>query len=155
MSITKDTIFKRLDRRLKKDERLALARSTDLSEYHFGLGLWIRNTWGENGEIRSLFSSGYNIADDKGNIVCITSFGLDEFSQNVLTEYQQYLREKYGIDMLTELLNCIIRLDVEGVKRLLGSAQYTADFVDERWDDDGDDFDDMELADGVEVGTEG
>ena len=42
--------FKRLDRRLTNEEKLQIAKAKDLVEFHFGLGMWIRNYWIYTGE---------------------------------------------------------------------------------------------------------
>lgn len=89
MSITKTDIFKRLDRQMKKNERIELACAYDLSDYHLGLGLWIRNTWFNKPEIRSLFITELNDFHIESR---------DEFSSRVLSEYQAYLRDKYILE---------------------------------------------------------
>lgn len=94
MALTKEDIFKRLDRRLKKDERLALASAENLDEYHFDLGMWIRNTWHNKPEIVSLFADGGGMDIEGDNLVCLVAIDGDLFSKRVLSEYQQYLREK-------------------------------------------------------------
>lgn len=94
MALTKEDIFKRLDRRLKKDERLALASAGNLDEYHFGLGLWIRNTWHNKPEIVSLFADAEGMDVEGNNLVSLVDADGDLFSKRVLSEYQQYLRQK-------------------------------------------------------------
>lgn len=96
MALTKEDIFKRLDRRLKKDERLALASAGNLDEYHFGLGLWVRNTWHNKPEIVSLFADGGGMDIEGANLVSLVVTDGDLFSDRVLSEYQQYLCEKLG-----------------------------------------------------------
>lgn len=116
MAITKTEIFKRLDRRIKKSERLELACAYDLSDYHLGIGLWIRNTWFDKTEIRE-------VLNEKGDSMHLEN--RDEFSSKVLCEYQSYLRDKYKLDkydILTptsDLWNAMVSLDVEKCERLL------------------------------------
>lgn len=120
MTITKTEIFKRLDRRTKKDERLELACSYELSDYHLGLGLWIRNTWFDKPDIREVFN---------GDGDSMHMDNRDVFSSKVLCEYQSYLRDKYKLDkydILTptsDLWNAMVSLDVEKCERLLHSYE--------------------------------
>lgn len=84
MTEEKLKFFKRLDRRLKNNERNELRDAVSLEEYHFGLGMWIRNTW--------IYPGKEDFKKAFGN-----EFGLvfaDGLSQQVLEEYQQYLRDK-------------------------------------------------------------
>ena len=42
--------FKRLDKRLSEGEKKAIRDAEDMFEFHFSLGLWIRNYWIHTGE---------------------------------------------------------------------------------------------------------
>jgi len=37
--------FKRLDKRLSEEEKKAIRQAEDVCEFHFSLGMWIRNYW--------------------------------------------------------------------------------------------------------------
>ena len=89
--------FKRLDKRLTKEEKQQIVEADDMSEFHFGLGMWIRNYWIHTGERENLES----LLKDLGEKV--TTFGdNDEFfflfdpdgiSQTILDAYQKHLKE--------------------------------------------------------------
>lgn len=96
---TKLQAFRRLNRLLSKDERIELAQCSndDLIDYHFGLGLWIRNNW---------------IYKNDGTLFCQeptyhtapphSTFGLysmtaDIESGNLIQEYRDYLKALYKL----------------------------------------------------------
>ncbi len=82
---TKDELFKMIDRHLKVTGRKEIALADNLSEYHFGLGTWIRNSfvYPSNGEVYKLISSDVLIPV------------ADVVSSFILEEYQKYLQNKY------------------------------------------------------------
>lgn len=43
--ITKKECFAQLNEMLSEEDRLAIVESKDVDEFHFSLGLWIRNNW--------------------------------------------------------------------------------------------------------------
>ena len=47
---TAEEAWKRLDKRLTQEEKQQIVSSHDMSEFHFGLGMWIRNHWIYTGE---------------------------------------------------------------------------------------------------------
>ena len=79
--------FKRLDRRLTKEEKQQLDEAKDLVEFHFGLGLWIRNYWIYTGERENLEL----LLKDLGEPEFLTG---DDASSAILEAYQKYLRGK-------------------------------------------------------------
>ena len=46
--------FKRLDKRLSEEEKKAIRQTEDVCEFHFSLGMWIRNYWIYTGERENL-----------------------------------------------------------------------------------------------------
>ena len=43
--LTKEIAFARLDKRLSDEDKKAILKARDMIEFHFSLGMWIRNTW--------------------------------------------------------------------------------------------------------------
>jgi len=76
--------FAILDKKLTKQEKLELANSSDLFEYHFGLGLWIRNNW--------LYGRKFSIykQDDPMSII----INYDGESEEILLRYRKHLRRQ-------------------------------------------------------------
>ena len=79
--------FKRLDRRLTNEEKLQIAKAKDLVEFHFGLGMWIRNYWIYTGERENLES----LLKDLGEPEFLIG---DMASSAILEAYQKHLKEK-------------------------------------------------------------
>lgn len=86
---SKKELFQIIDSHLSNDERKELAKSIDLSDYHFGLGTWIRN--------RFVYPIGHEVysllhPEDKGAGLFVPE--ADVFSQEILEEYQKYLNKR-------------------------------------------------------------
>lgn len=79
--------FKRLDRRLTNEEKLQIDEAKDLVEFHFGLGMWIRNYWIYTGERENLES----LLKDLGEPEFLIG---DDASSAILEAYQKHLRGK-------------------------------------------------------------
>ena len=79
--------FKRLDRRLTKEEKQQIDEAKDLVEFHFGLGLWIRNFGIYTGERENLES----LLKDLGEPEFLIG---DDASSAILEAYQKHLRGK-------------------------------------------------------------
>lgn len=79
--------FKRLDRRLTNEEKLQIAEAEDVVEFHFGLGMWIRNYWIYTGESENLES----LLKDLGEPEFLIG---DMASSAILDAYQKHLRGK-------------------------------------------------------------
>lgn len=43
--LTKEIAFARLDKRLSQEDKNTILKARDMIEFHFTLGMWIRNTW--------------------------------------------------------------------------------------------------------------
>lgn len=83
---SKKELFQIIDRHVSSDERKELAKSIDLSDFHFGLGTWIRN--------RFVYPIGHEVysllhPEDTGAGLFVP----DVFSQEILEEYQKYLQK--------------------------------------------------------------
>ena len=79
--------FKRLDRRLSKEEKQQLAEAENLIDFHFGLGMWIRNYWIYTGERENLES----LLKDLGEPEFLIG---DDAPSVILEAYQKHLRGK-------------------------------------------------------------
>lgn len=78
--------FARLDEMLSEVEKKPIAEAEDIIEFHFTLGLWIRNNWlydRSEEELKSL-SKAFGIDEPY--------FATDDLSSAILETYQKYLR---------------------------------------------------------------
>lgn len=80
--------WKRLDKRLTQEEKHQIVEAEDVSEYHFGLGMWIRNHWIYTGEPENKEL----LAKDLGEEPML--FNGDWASSAILEAYQKHLKEK-------------------------------------------------------------
>ena len=78
--------WKRLDRRLTQEEKQQIVDSDDMSEFHFSLGMWIRNYWIYTGERENLESLMKDLGEPEFHVG-------DMASSAILEAYQKYLRE--------------------------------------------------------------
>lgn len=87
MPKSKEELFKMIDRHLRVADRKELAFAEDLSAYHWGLGMWIRNrfVYPSNGEVGRL------LAED-GSVLLGSA---DIISEDILKAYQAYLYKRY------------------------------------------------------------
>ena len=89
---------KRLDKRLTKEEKQLIVNAENMFEFHFTLGLWIRNNWIYSGEKENLDS----LMIDLGKATFLgegeTRFVFyptgDMASSSILDAYQKHLKEK-------------------------------------------------------------
>ena len=79
--------FKRLDKRLTHEEKLQILDAKDMIDFHFGLGMWIRNYWIYTGEKENVES----LMTDLGVKMFL---GADDASSTILQAYQKHLKEK-------------------------------------------------------------
>ena len=85
---TKKECFAQLDEMLSETVKKAIVEAEDLFEFHFTLGLWIRNNWlydRSEGELESL---------SKAFGVDVPYFEADDLSSEILEAYQKYLKKK-------------------------------------------------------------
>lgn len=88
--------WKRLDKRLTQEEKRQIVESDDMTDFHFGLGMWIRNYWiytGERENLESLMKElgAPTFKTDDGEEVFISS--ADMASSDILEAYQKHLKE--------------------------------------------------------------
>ena len=84
---TKNEAFAQLDAMLSEEEKHELAKS-DPIEYHFSLGMWIRNNWiyeQEEEDIKRLA---------KAFRTEMLFFEADDLSMKIIEYYQRYLKRK-------------------------------------------------------------
>ena len=84
---TKNEAFAQLDEMLSEKEKCELAKS-DPIEYHFTLGMWIRNNWiyqQEEEDVKRLA---------KAFRTEMLFFEADDLSMKIIEYYQRYLKRK-------------------------------------------------------------
>ena len=82
----KKECFAQLDEMLREADKKAIVEAEDLFEFHFTLGLWIRNNWlyeRNEEELESL---------SKAFGVDIPYFAADDLSSEILEAYQKHLK---------------------------------------------------------------
>ena len=83
---TKKECFAQLDDMLSEADKQAIKEAEDIIEFHFTLGLWIRNNWlydRSNEDLESL---------NKAFGIDIPFFEADELSSEILEAYQKHLK---------------------------------------------------------------
>ena len=81
--------WKRLDKRLSEEDKKAIKEAEDLVDFHFSLGMWIRNYWIYTGEKENLES----LLKDLGEPEFLIG---DMASSAILDAYQKHLKELMG-----------------------------------------------------------
>jgi hypothetical protein len=84
----KKECFAQLDEMLREADKKAIVEAEDLFEFHFTLGLWIRNNWlyeRNEEELESL---------SKAFGVDIPFFAADDLSSEILEAYKKHLKRK-------------------------------------------------------------
>lgn len=84
--LTKEIAFERLDKRLSEEDKKTILKSKDTIEFHFTLGMWIRNTWiyrNEEDRVEAL-------AKDPGVEII---WDADSISSALLDGYKKHLRQ--------------------------------------------------------------
>ena len=82
----KKECFAQLDDMLSEADKRAIVEAEDIYEFHFTLGLWIRNNWlydRSEEELESL---------SKAFGIDIPFFEADELSSEILEAYKKYLK---------------------------------------------------------------
>lgn len=89
--------FSRLDKRLSEEEKKEIIEAKDMIDFHFGLGMWIRNYWihtGEKGNLVTLLKDlGEEIVAFGDNDEFFIPYDPDGMSQTILEAYQKHLKE--------------------------------------------------------------
>lgn len=81
--------WKRLDKRLSEEDKKAIKEAEDLVDFHFSLGMWIRNNWIYTGERENLESLMKELGEPEFLIG-------DMASSAILDAYQKHLKELMG-----------------------------------------------------------
>lgn len=76
-----------MDKRLTQEEKKLIVEAEDMVNFHFGLGLWIRNYWLYTGERENVES----LLKDLGEPEFLIG---DMASSAILDAYQKHLKEK-------------------------------------------------------------
>jgi hypothetical protein len=85
---TKQEAFDQLDQMLTKEEKEKMISAGDSIDYHFTLGLWIRNNWiyeqseEDVNRLAKAFRTNYIVFDP------------DSLSEKLIESYQKYLKRK-------------------------------------------------------------
>ena len=85
---TKNEAFAQLDAMLSEKEKSELVKS-DPFEYHFSLGMWIRNNWiyeQEEEDVKRLAKAFRRME--------MSFFEADDLSMKIIEYYQRYLKRK-------------------------------------------------------------
>ena len=78
--------WKRLDKRLNEEDKKAIREAEDLVEFHFSLGMWIRNYWIYTGERENLESLMKELGEPE--------FLMGDMASSVILDaYQKHLRK--------------------------------------------------------------
>lgn len=85
--LTKEIAFARLDKRLSEEDKNAILKAKDTFEFHFSLGLWIRNTWIYGNEEERVEA----LAKDLGEVIY---WQADDLSSALLDGYKKHLKKK-------------------------------------------------------------
>ena len=84
--LTKEIAFAKLDKRLSEEDKNAILKASDMIEFHFSLGMWIRNTWIYGNEEERVEA----LAKDLGEEIF---WDADSVSSALLDGYKKYLRQ--------------------------------------------------------------
>ena len=84
----KKECFAQLDEMLSETDKKAIVEAEDLIEFHFTLGLWIRNNWLYDRSEEELDSL------SKAFRVDVPFFEADELSSAILEAYKKHLKRK-------------------------------------------------------------
>jgi hypothetical protein len=84
---TKNEAFAQLDAMLSEKEKSELAKS-DAIEYHFSLGMWIRNNWIYEQEEKGIMRLAKAFRTE------MLFFEADDLSMKIIEYYQRYLKRK-------------------------------------------------------------
>lgn len=90
---TKEECFAQLDAMLSEEDKNELKNCEDTINYHFTLGMWIRNNWvypSSNEDIQSLMQS---LGKEDYYGITFTYFP-DEVSSAIIDKYVEYLNNK-------------------------------------------------------------
>lgn len=84
--LTKEIAFTRLDKRLSEEDKKSILKARNIIEFHFTLGMWVRNTWIYGNEEERVES----LAKDLGEEIF---WDADSVSSALLDGYKKHLRQ--------------------------------------------------------------
>lgn len=113
--------FEMLDHNLKESDQIAIAQMNNLSDLHFGLGLWIRNAWIYSGRNKYLCEEP-NRKESLCNIV-------DMESDDMLERYQKYLQKKHNIFSYEKNFNKWKKLHYEWLDKCIDKPLEELDHI--------------------------
>jgi len=83
--LTRKITFARLDKRLSEEDKNAILKARDMIDFHFSLGMWIRNTWIYGNEEERVEA----LAKDLGEDIL---WDADSISSALLNGYKTHLK---------------------------------------------------------------
>lgn len=83
--LTKEIAFARLDKRLSEVDKKAVLKAKDMIEFHFTLGMWIRNTWIYGNEEERVETLAKDLGEE-------SFWDADSLSSALLDHYKKHLR---------------------------------------------------------------
>ena len=84
--LTKEIAFARLDKRLSEEDKRAILKAKDMIEFHFSLGMWIRNTWIYGNEKDRVEALAKDLGEDLW-------FSADDLSSAILDGYKKHQKK--------------------------------------------------------------
>lgn len=84
--LTKEIAFARLDKRLSEEDKKTILMARDMIEFHFSLGMWIRNTWIYGNEEKRVQALAKDLGEDLW-------FSADDLSSAILDGYKKHLKK--------------------------------------------------------------
>lgn len=84
--LTKKIAFARLDKRLSEEDKKAILMAKNMIEFHFTLGMWIRNTWIYGNDEERVEALAKDLCED-------IFWDADSLSSSLLDGYKKHLRQ--------------------------------------------------------------
>ena len=90
---TKEECFTLLDKELSEEDKFAISIAEDCSDFHFSLGMWIRNNWlrpmkeEDKKELMKQF-----VKPNEQLMIGLMCYDADMASSKIIESYQMYLR---------------------------------------------------------------
>ena len=84
--LTKEIAYAQLDKKLSEEDKQTILKARDMIEFHFSLGLWIRNTWIYGNEDERIETLAKDLGEDLW-------FSADDLSSAILDGYKKHLKK--------------------------------------------------------------
>ena len=84
--LTKEITFARLYQRLSEEDKKTILKSKDTIEFHFTLGMWVRNTWIYGNEEERIEALVKDLGED-------IFWDADSISSALLDGYKKHLKQ--------------------------------------------------------------